>query len=237
MSGSSAATRAPKARMRMISVSGRSRCSPSALSRATTVRTSRSSGARPVTLASTPAPEAFPPASGARNCRTGTTSEPAPSPLVASSATRKKVARLSRRRTSYRRFPARRPPPGRSAGGPTRRAGCRAPGAGRARRTDSWLSRVTAKNSPIGRLKRELRRSSVRDASVSRSLPPRMLSNPGVAGARTTATAPIIAHTIRTTHRRRTSARANRSISFSGPSESSAPPWSDSRSKAQVATS
>ena len=51
MSGSAAATSAPKASTRMISVSGRSRFSPSALSRVTTVRTSRSSGARPVTSA------------------------------------------------------------------------------------------------------------------------------------------------------------------------------------------
>ena len=89
--------------------------------------------------------------------------------------------------------------------GVERRARCRlSNGAG------AW--RVIAKNSPIGRLKRAVSRSSVREASVSRALPPRMLSRDGVAGARTAATAPITAHTTSTTQRQRTSARANRSI-------------------------
>ena len=50
-SGSIAATRAPKASTRITSVSGRSAFSPLVLSSVTTVRTSRSSGARPVTRA------------------------------------------------------------------------------------------------------------------------------------------------------------------------------------------
>ena len=82
----------------MIRVSGRSFFSPCALSRATTVRTSRSSGARPVTLAWMPAAWGSLARVCRSICRTGTTSEPALSPLVAFSATRKKVARLSRAR-------------------------------------------------------------------------------------------------------------------------------------------
>jgi len=50
-SGSAAATSAPNARTRITSVSGSRRFSPRALSRVTTERTSRSSGARPVTSA------------------------------------------------------------------------------------------------------------------------------------------------------------------------------------------
>jgi len=60
----------------------------------------------------------------------------------------------------------------------------------------------------MGRLKRLVRRSSVREASVGRSLPPRMLSRAGVAGARTAATAPTATQTTSTTQRQRTSARA-----------------------------
>ena len=69
-------------------------------------------------------------------------------------------------------------------------------------------SRVMAKNSPMGRANRSFSSFSVRVASVSRSLPPRVLSRPGVAGARTAATTPITVHTTSTTQRQRTSARA-----------------------------
>ena len=58
----------------------------------------------------------------------------------------------------------------------------------------------------------------MREASVSRSLPPRMFRSPGVAGARTAATTPITAHTTRTAQRQRTSTRANFSINLSGSS-------------------
>ena len=78
-------------------------------------------------------------------------------------------------------------------------------------------SRVTAKNSPIGRLKRVLSRSSVRGGLGLPCASAPDVEKPGVAGARTAATAPITAQTTSTDQRQRTSARANRSISFSGP--------------------
>ena len=176
-SGSAAATSAPKASTRMIRVSGSSRFSPSALSRGTTVRTSRSSGARPVTRARYLAP------SGSRATVAWTSCRAPASPARPRCRRASLPAPRSRRSSAgrgsgtwCRRWTGRRPGRGCRAGGRAWRAGCRGPPEAPASSNEAGASKVTAKNSPIGRLKRWVSRSSVRDASVGRSLPPRMLS-------------------------------------------------------------
>ncbi len=125
--------------------------------------------------------------------------------------------------TCCRRWRERRPDRGRRAGGRAPPAGNRGPSRDGPASNREGPSSVTAKNSPMGRAKRSFSSFSVREASVSLALPPRMLRRPGVAGARTAATAPITAQTTRTAQRQRTSARAKRSIRFSGSSGTSAP--------------
>ncbi len=98
MSGSAAATSAPKASTRMKSVRGSSVVSPRRLSSATTVRTSRSSGARPVTRARYWAGFGAVASAMRTARRVGGTYAPALSPSITSIATSTKVASRSRLR-------------------------------------------------------------------------------------------------------------------------------------------
>ena len=98
MSGSRAATSAPNASTRMKSVSGRRVVSPRRLSSATTVRTSRSSGARPVTRARYWAGFGAVATAMRTVSRVGGTYAPALSPSIRSIATSTKVACRSRLR-------------------------------------------------------------------------------------------------------------------------------------------
>jgi hypothetical protein len=65
---------------------------------------------------------------------------------------------------------------------------------------------VTAKNSPIGREKREVRRESAIRASVICAAPPRSSRRPTVPPARKAAAVPTTAQSAMTAHRHRTRA-------------------------------
>src|SRR5712692_11223052 len=88
---------------------------------------------------------------------------------------------------------------------------------GREEPASSWAgaARVTAKNSLTGLSKRRSSLSWASDASVTRMLPPRTLSNRSVPGARMVAKMPTTTQTKTTAQRHRTSPRARYSLGFS----------------------